>query len=331
MCFCEIIEKILTKFQKDRNEYEKIVYSEKIHSYKINYSIFATLMILLPTLAGIINEPLTVIAVLLLSVIITSIIYKLISQGKHGFTILKSSEIYFTNLTYEKMVLRWKMFSRTQKDFRGYFVIIAAGFAFTVFIILSGGKTNIPSSQAILIFLGLLFAPLSMIYAQKIVKNSITGYNDFYFFMMRGTFHIITKFSEIQETEKMHYVISGLGFYNEYLIKEFGLKLTQQEKIYLKIFGESSEIMNKNIDEIKTSSEGQKLDLLRWLEKSLKSEYGKDSEKPSVQLIVKKVFTLKIKQWLGVVGPVIYGVYQILSILLEDPIKCILKIGTCPT
>jgi hypothetical protein len=128
---------------------------------------------------------------------------------------------------------------------------------------------------------------------------------DFYFYLAKT---YIKKISEnLEEVDKIDYLINGLRAYNKYLIKKLKLRLTAIEELFSKIMSESDTKTQESMNKICASfDESNKLNPLRTLSLIMPQ---------TNEFLAERSFWDRIQTWLtlAITGiPVVISIIQIL-------------------
>lgn len=223
----------------------------------------------------------------------------------------KSAKLFFEEIGYEQLVTRYNNIQYFRRE--AFRLLIVSSILFgLLFIWLSFFATSDKGEEGKTIIyqistISFIFVPAIVLYSLHVIKNRFTLWNDFDFFHAFGCFFILSKFKDLNDEIKLKLIINALNSYNNYLRNEFRLHFTNVEQLYVKILSNSTESMNKIIDEIKSSlKEENTLELLRYLDLL-------DSEQKLV--LVHDQMSRKVQEWLLIIlGPLVTIIIFAISI-----------------
>lgn len=294
------------------NSYDKILRKEKRLTWIVTYAIPIPMFILLE-IAFFTNKQLVSVVLIisvLIYVLVTTIGFQPIPRKKYGpRNPVHSASVFFERTGYDKMYIRWEVWSKLQSQYIQLIIFVIAWVAIMMSV-LSLAKTHTAEINTMNDFLAtLLIVPSIMVLNSLMFKVSLTQYRDFGRCCSIGCFLIVTKFQSLDELKKTVYMIDGLKHYDYYIRKNLKLRINNLETFFSQIIGDSKESVNNLPETILVKLEkGEELDLLRFLI----ARSGISEDKP---MLVSEKFSTKLEKWYQLIIPVVAVMVAIIQLV----------------
>lgn len=280
--------------------YDNIVKKEKKLSWIITFGIPIPMFTLLVIIAITNNLKLmsaAILPIVIICAIIFSFIFLRTDRTKYPrFKPIKSASVFFTKLGYERMVIRWKIWSNLTSNYVQFLIFISVLVALMVST-LSLVKTHTEIVELTKnFFYSLLIVPTIMLYIPFLFRSILTAHDDFGQCYSIGCLRIVERFKELDDIKKTNFIIESLKYYDGYIRKTLKLRINNFETFHSLILKDSKESMDELAQIMLAKLEkGEKLDLLRYLisqsvvspdKPFLVSEKISDKMKNSYQIII---------------------------------------------
>jgi len=274
--------------------YDQILKKEKRLSWVATYAIPIPMFILLWITSFVNKEfPLIVLIIFgLIYIILFPFVLLPLPRKKYGpRRPVRSASVIFEKVGYDRMYLRWEVWSKLHSQYFQFMIFVAA-FAAIMISILSFAKTHTEAADSMINFFStLVFVPALMVINSFFFKAGLTKHNDFGRCCSIGCFRIVTKFQSLDELKKTVYMIDGLKYYDYYIRKNLKLRINNLGIFFSQMIGDSKESVSNQSETILTKLEqGEKLDLLRFLI----SSSGISKDKP---ILISEKFSSKLQKW----------------------------------
>ncbi|MBI3639860.1 MAG: hypothetical protein HY223_06040 [Thaumarchaeota archaeon] len=261
--------KELDNKEKIDSSYDDMVKKEKRLSWIVTFGVPIPMFILIIIISVTKNSsflPVVFVPFAIFFIIISSLVFLPTDKRYSARNPVRSASVFFNKVRYERMVIRWKIWSDCISKYVQFMIFVGAYVAVMVSI-LSLVKIHSDLVDLMKNFLySLLIVPAIMLFIPFSFRSALNKHNDFGQCYSIGCFRMVTKFKTFDDIKQTSYIIDGLKYYDYYIRKNLNLRINNFETFYSLILKDSRESMNVLSQTILTKLEkGEKLDLLRYL------------------------------------------------------------------